>query len=324
MARHYDVITIGTARLDAFMTIHNPQKELHTDSEHHGICFRLGEKILVDHYDFCMGGNAANVAVGLTRLGIKATLVAEIGDDEFSIKIRNSLAKENIERLFVTQTKGGSSNLSVIINHQGDRTIFAEERIQAHNFNLDEATADYLYITSLGRDWEKAYRMSLEFANLHKSKIVFNPGSLQLKEGKDTIHQVLEKIDILFVNKEEAELLLFNHYNKKVDNSEKYIKNLCEELQKLGPKIIVLTNGKNGSYALSQDGKFYEQDLFSGKVVERTGAGDAYASGFLSAIIGGENIQTAMKWGTHNAGSVIGQIGAETGLLTKEQMEEKL
>ena len=324
MARNYDVITIGTARLDAFMTINDPKKELHADDEHHGICFRKGAKIIVDHFDFCMGGNAANVAVGLNRLGLKATLVAEIGDDEFSIKIRNMLAHENIERLFVIQTKGGSSNMSVIINFQDDRTIFAEERVQAHNFNLDEVESKYIYLTSLGREWEKAYKMSLEFANKNNSKIIFNPGSLQLIEGKQIVHQILKKTDILFINKEEGEMLLSNHYSKKVDNSENYIKNLCEEIQKLGPRIVIITNGKHGSYALTESGVFYEEGLIDSKVVERTGAGDAYASGFLSAIIYGENIEKAMKWGTHNAGSVVEQVGAQAGLLTKEEMGEKV
>lgn len=325
MARNYDVITVGNVRMDAYMSIHDPKSELHADGEHSGgVCFRLGTKIPVDRYDFLMGGNAANVAVGLSRLGVKPTIVAETGDDEFSIKIRNCLAQENIERLFIVQTKGGASNLSVIINFGGDRTIFAEEREQEHKFDLQEAETKWVYLTSLSRSWEEPYKMVLDFVDSQSAKLAFNPGSLQLKEGKDVVHQVLKKTEILFVNKEEAELILFNHYSKKVENSEHYIKNLCTELQELGPKIVVITNGKKGSFVFSESGEFLTRDLFEGEVVERTGAGDAFASGFLAAVIHGESLENAMEWGSINAASVVGQVGAEAGLLTKNALEERI
>jgi ribokinase len=325
MARQYDVITVGNVRMDAYMTIHDPRHALHQEEDHKGgVCFRIGEKIIVDRYDFLMGGNAANVAVGLSRLGVKSTIVAECGDDEFSIKIRNFLAKENIERLFIVQTKNGASNLSVIINYGGDRTIFAEERHQAHKFDLTEADSKWVYLTSLGREWERPYGEVLDFVADRGAKLAFNPGSMQLKEGKDTVHKVLQKADILFLNKEEAELILFNHYSKKIDNSEKYIEKLCKELQDLGAKKVVLTNGRAGSFVLTESGDFLEEGLFDGKIVERTGAGDAYASGFMGAIVHGRTDRDAMKWGSVNAASVVGQIGAEAGLLTSAEMEDLL
>jgi ribokinase len=325
MARVYDVLTVGNVRMDAYMTIHDPKKDLHSDSDHKGgVCFRLGNKIRVDRYDFLMGGNAANVAVGLSRLGLKTTIAAEIGDDEFSIKIRNTFAKENIERLFLVEKRDVSTCLSVIINYGGDRTIFAEERELEHKFDLDEIECKWVYLTSLSKEWQKPYVEVLDFAEKQKCRLAFNPGTLQLKEGKEIIEKVLKKTDILFVNKEEAELILFNHYSKKVDNSERYIKTLCEELALLGPVTVVITNGKDGSFALTKSGEFLSHDLIPGKVVERTGAGDAYASGFLAAAVQGLSDQEAMNWGAVSAASVVGAIGAEEGLLTKEDMEERI
>src|SRR3982750_907286 len=99
MIRQYDVITIGESTIDAFMTLAHMKTSIHSEGKNGGICFKLGDKIDVDKYDFTIGGNATNVAVGLNRLGIKSTLVSETGDDEFSIKIRNCLANERIERL---------------------------------------------------------------------------------------------------------------------------------------------------------------------------------------------------------------------------------
>ncbi|HZE87825.1 MAG TPA: carbohydrate kinase family protein [Methylomirabilota bacterium] len=322
MTRHYDVITMGETTMDAFMTLHDSSEKVHL-SEDGELCFKHGEKINVERYDFQMGGNATNVAVGLSRLGLKATLVSEIGDDELSIKIRNSLAKEEIERLLMIQTPGPSS-FSVIINFKSDRTIFVQDVEREHKFHFDEVTAKYIYITSLGHKWEHAYKTALDFAGSCDAKVAFNPGHLQIHEGKETVRSVLEKTEILFVNKEEAEQLVFHHYGEKVDNTQDYIKALAEKLQKIGAKIVVITNGRHGSYALDDQGEFYAHHMAAGKVVERTGAGDAYTTGFLAATIHGLSIADAMEWGTVNASSVVGHIGAEAGLLTKEQMEEKV
>jgi ribokinase len=322
MTRDYDVITIGEATMDAFMTLHDSNDKYRLTKEGE-LCFRHGEKINIDKYDFCVGGDAANVAVGLSRLGLKATLCSETGDDEFSIKIRNSLAQENIERLFITQ-KPGASNFSVIINFKGERTIFSEHVDRENDFQLTDATAKYLYFTSLGGQWPRAYKMALDFAKSQNSKIAFNPGSPQFQEGKEIVHEVLQKTDILFLNKEEAELLLFNHYGERDDDSDDYLEKLATKLQKIGAKTVVITNGRDGSYCLDTKGEMHFREMFPGKIVERTGAGDAYASGFLAGTIHGLSVPDCMLWGSANAASVVENVGAETGLLTKEQMDEKL
>ncbi len=324
MSRIYDVITIGEATIDAFMTLHDSNIKCHLNSDTCELCFKHGEKINVEKYDFQMGGNAANVAVGLTRLGLNAAPACEIGDDEFSIKIRNQMALEGVERVLVTQSKGRQSNFSVIINFKGDRTIFNEDLTREHKFDFTDLAARYIYLTSMGEEWTEPYENALEFGRRHGSKIAFNPGHNQLREGKVVIHQVLKETEILFVNKEEGELILHNHYNKKIDNSEHYVKNLCLELKNLGPRIVVMTNGKHGSYVIDQSGVFYDRDLYPGENVERTGAGDAYASGFLAAILHERDIKEAMTWGSMNAASVIGKIGAEAGLLKKHQLDELL
>lgn len=323
MIRDYDVITVGGVTMDAFMKLHDSHEKYHFDEKTGELCFRHGEKINVERYDFCMGGNAANVAVGLTRLGFKAALCAETGDDEFSIKIRNSLAQENIERLLVIQ-KPGASNFSVIINHKGERTIFSEHIERENDFQFTDVTAKYLYITSLSNKWQEPYKKALQFASENNIKIAFNPGNPQFKDGKEVVHHVLQKSDVLFVNKEEAELILFNHYGKKDNDSKDYEKELAMKLQNLGPKIVSITNGRDGSYVLGENGEFHFREMFPGKKVERTGAGDAYATGFLAATLYDLPVKDRMLWGSANAASVVEQIGAEPGLLTKTEMEEKI
>jgi sugar/nucleoside kinase (ribokinase family) len=320
MIRHYNVITVGESTIDAFMTLEHANTSFLFDERTKQLSFRHGEKIDVARYDFTIGGNATNVAVGLTRRGLKATLCSETGDDEFSIKIRNCLASEHIERLFVNQTRG-ASNFSVIINYKGDRTIFVQDVTREHDFKLEDVTADFIYLTSLGRDWENPYLMVLDFVSKNKTtKLAFNPGSLQLHEGKDIIKKILKKTHIVFVNKEEAEIILTNEETEKDDKE--YIQTLMTRLQKIGPRFVVLTNGKKGSYVLDDSGKFYWHGINDGKVVERTGAGDAYTSGFLAASLYSMSVPKAMQWGAYNATSVVGQIGAQAGLLRKEEIED--
>ncbi|HSA83589.1 MAG TPA: carbohydrate kinase family protein [Patescibacteria group bacterium] len=323
MIREYDVITLGGTTMDAFMTLDDTHNRYHFDEKTGELAFRHGEKINVKRYDFSMGGNATNVAVGLSRLGFKTTICSEIGDDEMSIKIRNTLAQENIERLFMVQTPG-RSNFSVIINFKGERTIFSEHILRENNFDIVDATAKYIYITSLGTKWHHAYEKMLTFAKEQNAVITFNPGNPQFKDGKEIVEKVMKHTEILFLNKEEAELLLFNHYGEKDDDSDGYLQRLATKLQKIGAKIVVITNGKDGSYCLDQNGEFFKQEMQPGEPVERTGAGDAYTAGFLAAHMNGRSLPEAMQWGSYNAAAVVAHIGAEAGLLTKEEMEAKV
>jgi sugar/nucleoside kinase (ribokinase family) len=321
MTRHYNVITVGEATIDAFMTLEQATKSMHMEGENGGVCFRHGSKIIVDRYDFEIGGNATNVAVGLNRLGVKSTLVAEVGDDEFSIKIRNCLANERIERTFITETPG-PSNFSVIINFNGDRTIFAQNVERKHDFHLVDVTADLIFLTSLGNDWKNPYKKVLQFIDETGTSLAFNPGSRQLKEGKELVLKVLEKTQMVFLNKEEAEIILTG--KQTMENDREYIHGLMEKVQKLGPATVVVTNGKRGSYALDGKGEFHYHNTLGGEVVERTGAGDAYTSGFLAASLYGLSLPKAMEWGSQNASSVVGKVGAHPGLLSKVDMEERV
>jgi ribokinase len=314
----YDVITIGETTVDAFMTINDPEGKYRIDTEHNDFCIRPGEKINVDRYDFCMGGNATNVGVGLTRLGFKVGLCSEIGDDELSFKIRNSLVKENMERLMVKQVNGPSS-FSVIMNLQGDRTVFVQDVDREHDFDFSDVTAPFVYLTSLGKEWEEPYKRSLEFVEENKAVLALNPGNHQLKGGIEKLKAAFSKATYLFMNKEEAERILFGKQTQQRDKD--YINDLLKKLQELGPKVVVITDGKNGSYSLNGEAEVLWRGINEGEVVERTGAGDSYSTGFVAAILYGLSVEQAMEWGSHNSTSVVSKIGAQAGLLTKSEIE---
>jgi len=177
-----------------------------------------------------------------------------------------------------------------------------------------------MYLTSLGEVWTHAYKKALAYVRKTNCFLAFNPGTKQLAKKSDLVEEGLKLAEILFVNKEEAKLLLseYKHEKNPPDDMEK----LLQEVMSLGPKIVVVTDGKRGSYVLDKQKNFFHQDIVASKVVERTGAGDAYSSGFLAAILYNRPIEKAMQWGGSNSTSVVGSIGAEAGLLKKEELEE--
>lgn len=309
----FDVICIGNALVDTFLKIHEANEHIRLNSETHEFCIRYGEKNLIDDCQFLLGGNACNLSVGLSRLGFKTALCAETGDDEFSQKIINGLKKDNVELTLLKQIEGTPSAFAIALNFANERTLFVRHVKRQHNFVFDGVLTKWVYLTSLGREWKKAYANVLSFVQNNNLKLAFNPGTPQIEEGVESYINIVKQSEILFVNKTEAQQLTG-------DSNENDIANLLLKSKNLGPKTVVITDGVNGSWAIDENGKTYKMGIIECKVVQKTGAGDAYTSGFLAAVILGFSIEEAMRWGTINAASVIGKIGAQSGLLTKEEM----
>lgn len=317
----FDVVTIGNAKVDIFLQVHDTNKHFRLDHETGELCIKSGDKALIDQAYFLIGGNAANVSIGIARAGFKSAIVAEVGSDEFADKIINILKKENVSEQFLKQTEGASS-ISVILNYMGERTIFEENVDREHNFSFENLSAKWIYLTSMGNKWHDPYRKTLDKVLEKNIKLAFNPGTLQLDEGVESFQNVLSKTEILFVNREEG--IKISKANLDFSESSNYrenIEKLLIEVKNTGPKNVVLTDGKNGSFMIDSNGTVITGSVKDSEVVERTGAGDAFASGFLSGILAGKDFKEAMNWGAENASSVIGQTGATKGLLRREEIE---
>ena len=315
----FDVVAVGNATIDIFLWVQETNKHFRLNEETKELCIKAGDKALVDNAYLMTGGNAANVSVGLSRMGFKTAIIAEIGEDEFAQKIMNSLAGEGVSEAFLQKTHNKSSSFSVIINYKSERTIFAEAVEKEQNFSFENISAKWVYLTALSEKWEEAYKKTLEFTKNNNVKLAFNPGTLQLDSGREFTKEVIKNSEIVFLNKEEAAKIC----NLKVTNEENFIKDLLLQIRNKGAKVVVITDGTNGSFLIDDQNNIFSHRAIDSNVVERTGAGDAYASGFISAVLAGKNYQTAMKWGSENAASVIGKVGATAGLLKTEEIEKK-
>lgn len=318
----FDVVAVGNAKIDIFLQVHETNKHFRLDPSTGELCIKSGDKARIDQGYFLIGGNAANVSIGIARSGFKSAIVAEIGSDEFADKIVNTLRKASVSEQFLKKTEGASS-ISVILNYLGERTIFEENVEREHNFSFENLAAKWIYLTSIGNKWHDAYKKTLEIVLEKNIKLAFNPGTSQLDEGAENFQDALSKTEILFVNREEAVKISkadldFSENSNYKENIEK----LLVAVKNTGPKNAVLTDGKKGAFMIDSNGVIITGFIKDADVVERTGAGDAFASGFLSAVLAEKSFEEAMNWGGRNASSVIGQIGATAGLLSREEMEK--
>ncbi len=306
------VLVVGGADVDLFLPIEPQNPHFKFDPKDNELSVHLGDKVLFKNANFAVGGNAANVSVGLKRLGINSSIMTDLGSDEFAKKILDTLKSEGVDVSNVKKSDGPSS-FSVVLTYKDDRTILAEKAEALHRFNFDNISVAWVYLTSLGGDWEAAYKNISNFLEKSKAKLAFNPGSAQIEKGLESFSYLLPKTQILILNKEEAEKL--------INDKGLMMNDLLLRLKQLGPKIVVVTDGENGSDLISDSGEILHQDALKVDVVSAAGAGDAYSSGFLAAVILGKPLQDAMIWGSKNAASVVGKIGAEKGLLKAEEID---
>lgn len=305
----FDLITIGDPTLDTFIIIDEEAAKLQCDLKHEEclLCLNYADKIPFQKTDQSIGGNAANLAVGCKKLGLKTALIAEIGDDINGQVIKEEIEKNKVNTDHLQMIKNKQTRYSIVLNYKSERTILSYHA--KHNYKVNKLpNSKWIYYTSLGEGFEKVQNKLEEYLKKNPEvRLVINPGSYQLKNGVNKIKKLFSKTDILFVNKEEAQ---------KITNTKNDIPALAKTLYKAGIKLVVITNGKKGSYTF--DGQtLLQMPIYPMKPIAMTGAGDAYASGFVSAIIKNKTISEAMCWGTANAGSVTQKIGAQKGLLTE-------
>jgi sugar/nucleoside kinase (ribokinase family) len=292
-----DILSVGNATMDVFIMLRN-LKDFNYDKFANQISFPLGNKVPLDEYELCLGGNACNVSVGLSRLGLKTALAAEIAEDEFSDRIINALTQEKVDQSLIRRRQEETPHFNIVLSYEGERTILEEKKPHGPGVEVPSTGARMIYLTSLNTDWQKSYDEIIS-AN-GESKLALNPGSRQINENKNELLSYLSKIEILFV------------------------KVTLGKLKELGVKNAVVTDGRTGSYGIDNNGKMYQLGVVTdGKPLERTGAGDSYAAAFMYAHLSNYDIKEAMRFGAINADNVIQYVGAQKGLLTKEEIEKR-
>lgn len=311
------VLSIGSSDIDLFISPENPQSFVQNENT---VSFSLGDKIPIQMNATTLGGNAANVSVGLKRLGLNSSLYTFLGQDVLSRQIVEALNKEEIE-ILESKTQLSTTALSIICNFSTDRIIFSHHDVTPHEIDASKLQSfQAFYVTSIGKDWEGAYRTVVDYVHSNSVVLAFSPGSPQLADLQDVVYEMIACSKVIFVNKEEGEKLL-----EKKGESAKDMKELLQKLMKLGPLIVSVTDGKNGSYAMMDNMCYMLPSFDEGAVsTDKTGAGDSYASTFFAAHLLEKDLKTCMRWGAVNANSVMKYVGAQKGLLSLQEVESIL
>ncbi|MEK7519464.1 MAG: carbohydrate kinase family protein [Patescibacteria group bacterium] len=318
LKKEYDFLGIGDTTVDAFIKIKEACVYRDRNGEKPQLCLNFADKVpYEDLYVVPAVGNAANAAVAASRLGLKSALMTNLGDDVNGADCVKALRKENVGTQFVAVQKAKKTNYHYVLWHKDDRTILIKH--EKYDYKLcDFNEPKWVYLSSLGENsLSFHYELGKYLNERPKIKLAFQPGTFQMKFGKDALKGIYKRSDVFFCNKEESQRIL--------ETDENDIKKLLKAISNLGPKITVITDGVKGAY--SYDGKemlFMRPYPDPAPPLERTGAGDAFSSTFTVALALGMDIRDALKWAPINPMSVVQQIGARAGLLTREQIEEYL
>ncbi len=294
----YDIITVGSAVIDTFI-------ELDIAEKNKQICVPTGAKILVKKMMHSTGGGGTNTAVSFSKMGLKTGFIGKIGTDINSEIILQELKKEKVS--FLGKRCNEPTGSSIILDaKERNRTVLnfrgANSLLEEKEIRLDKLKTEWFYFASMTEDSLKVEEKMFEFASKKGIKTAFNPSSYLILKNKKRVISLLKNLYVLILNDEEATDLVGDG-------------DLLKKIHKLGPKIVCITYGKKGNI-VSNEEKVHASIPNNIKIVERTGAGDAFASGFVSGFIKFGEIEKAIKVGSVNAESTIQKIGAKNGLLT--------
>lgn len=342
MKNQFDVLTLGGAVQD--ITFYTSDGKILNNPERDPICLRLlgfeyGAKMKIEEANFSFGGGAQNAAVCLSRLGYKTAALVLAGDDGAGRDIIANLKSNKVDAKFARLNKGIATGFSFVLTDKktSEHVVFsyrgANDKLVLGN-ELEKALPKWIYMTSLSGNWEKnVIAKVFKFKKSSNCRIAWNPGTRQLEAGYCRIGKYLQETDVLILNKDEAVELVISAEAAagrvrdaiyRVGGTKKLARELYGMVYgKNANGIAVVTDGRRGAYAYDGE-KIYYSPVIKVKRVDTTGVGDAFGSSFIAGLeMYKGNIQKALDLGNLNTKSVIGKVGAENGLLYREDISDK-
>lgn len=317
-----DVLSIGDIVTDAFIKLADDKAWTYVDQYGKTIlAMEFGTKTPYDSVEVIEAvGNAANGATAFARLGLQTGFVTNIGDDQAGRDMVVSLQKDNIDTSFIHINAGMKSNYHYVIRYGAERTILIKhEEYDYHWPKLRPSEIPgWVYFSSIS---ERALPYHDEVADWLEDnpevKLAFQPGTFQMAAGVERLKRLYARTEVLVLNREEAVLVGGGNHAD--------VHDLINKLHDLGPGIVVVTDGPNGAYASDGNNRF-RMPLYPdpAEPVDRTGAGDSFASTFVAALIKGNSLEGALQWAPINSMSVVQAVGAQAGLLSEKKLEEYL
>lgn len=312
-----DFIAIGDTVVDEFIKLKDARVECDENKQNCRISLPWGDKIPFESALLVPAvGNAANAAVAASRLGLSSGLVSNVGKDHFGDETISTFTREGVNTKYIAINAEIPTNHHYVLWYEAERTILIRHEKYPYIIPTDFSAPRWIYLSSLGEDSEAFHNDLASWLDMHpETKLAFQPGTFQIKMGKEKLAKLYQASEIVACNKEEAEHIL--------EIGATDIKVLLEEMRKLGAKVALITDGPNGAYTF--DGNEVLKVPMYPDVkppLDRTGAGDAMTSTVVVALGLGKSLRDALLWGPINSMSVVQEIGAQKGLLFREELEK--
>ena len=314
-----DFIAIGDTTVDEFIKL--KEARVHRDPHSHEdtLSMAWGDKI---PYDFSVRvpgvGNAPNAAVAAARLGLRTALVAHVGSDAYGQEILDVFQDEHVDTQYITVHDAIPTNHHYALMYETERTILIRHENYPYQMPEDFKAPSWIYLSSMGAHSEAFHASLTTWLKEHpETKLAFQPGTFQIEMGKESLAELYAVTELIACNKEEAERIL--------NLGETKIEELLVEMHSLGAKTALITDGPAGAYTYDCTSMFHVPMYpDSNPPIDRTGAGDATTSTVVVALALGKSLEEALLWGPINSMSVVQEIGAQKGLLTREEIETLL
>jgi ribokinase len=315
-----DFVSIGDITTDAFIRLKDASVTCDVNRERCKISLAFGDKVPYEFVEEAKAvGNSANAAVSATRLGLTTAFITDLGDDHNGGECLATLRKNGVSTDLATVHKNMPTNYHYVLWFEDERTILIKQQNYPYKLPLIDPAPRWIYLSSLSENSLPYHHEIAEYLKSHpETKLAFQPGTFQMKLGVEGLRDLYKLSKVFFCNVDEAQRIL--GLFEKAD-----IQVLLKKMHALGPEIVVITDGPKGAYTYDGlDGFFMPPYPDPKPPYERTGAGDAFASTFTAALALGKTTQEALRWGPINSMSVVQQIGAQKGLITREHLEEYL
>ncbi len=317
-----DVLAIGDVVTDAFVKLFDDRA--HTYENEHGkfLSMPFGTKVPFDYAKVIEGvGNAANAAVSFAKLGLNSGLISNVGGDQFGRDIINALHKNKVDSRFVHINPGKISNYHYVLWYKEERTILIKHEEYDYHWPRfrENDIPKWIYFSSISKNALDTYHDHVTdwLKENPEVKFAFQPGTFQMEAGAERLKELYQRTDVLILNREEAANVTGGKHED--------VHDLLNRMHELGAKIAVVTDGPDGAYASDSQNRFKMPPYPDpAPPFERTGAGDAFASTFVAALIQGNNLEGALQWAPINSMNVVQHTGAQEGLLTEHEIGELL
>lgn len=322
MSSPYDFVAIGDITTDAFIQLSQKDAQVICDIEGKPcqLMMNFGDKLPYEEVVVVPAvGNSPNAAVSAHRLGLRSALVTNLGHDRNGADCLEALRRQGVSTEYVKVHERKLSNYHYVLRYGAERTILIKHEVFPYTLPDFQTPPRFIYFSSVG---ESGIDFHFEIAEYVKrrpeTRLVFQPGTFQIRLGAEKLKELYDVTDIFFCNKEEAQSIL----KTKEDRFPKLLRGFKD----LGVHLPVITDGPKGAYVEDDQGVTWHMPMYPDpkEPVDRTGAGDSFSSTFTAAIALGKSPAEALAWGPINSMSVVQHIGAQEGLLTRAELERHL